>query len=196
MKDHRKKTSAASILAISALMAVIVTAPSAPAATSNPLPEKKTYGSLAEAATAAFYRVEPEAVGATAWNAAHGVQMNFNAEGWQLKSTAPTNGWSSRWHLVSFGYGENQTAAAKGDLQTNDNRLELKRAGQGLTEWLVNEPSGVEHGFTLTTRPRGQTSAAALRLVLKVEGDLTVRADEDGQRLTLARQRRGAGHAL
>lgn len=186
MKYRQKKSAATSILAVSALMAVMATAPNAPAATSNPLHEKKTYKSLAEAATAAFYRIEPEATGATAWNAAHGVQMSFNTEGWQLKSTAPANGWSSSWHLVSFGYGEDQTAAAKGDLRTNDNRLELKRAGQGLTEWLVNQPSGVEHGFTLTTRPRGQTGDAALRLVLKIEGDLTARADEDGQRLTLA----------
>jgi len=147
--------------------------------------ENKIYDSLAEAVTAARYEVDFAERSATAKNDAHDLQMNFTDGGLQLKSTAKDKNWISNWRLSSFGYGTNQNAAAKGDLQSNGNRVELKRNEQNLTEWYENSPNGVEHGFTLAARPNLESSNQALRLVIAIDGDLTAQADENGQALTL-----------
>ena len=56
------------------------------------------------------------------------------------------------------------------------------RAGLGLTEWFINRPSGLEHGFTLERRPAGE---GALRLDIAIEGDLSPVPGADGQRIEL-----------
>ena len=91
------------------------------------LKENKIYDSLAAAVTAARYQVDSADTSATAKNDAHDLQMNFTDGGLQLKSTAKDKNWISNWRLSSFGYGTNQNAAAKGDSQSNGNRVELKR---------------------------------------------------------------------
>ncbi len=151
----------------------------------NYLKETGSYNSLSEAFAAARYSVDQNEKGATAENIANNLQMNFTEAGLQLSSADKENIWNSNWSLSSFGYGEQQQTVAKGNLQTSGNRVELKRDKQNLTEWFVNETSGIEHGFTLTKRPFGNANDEALRLVLKVEGDLTARADVDGQMLSL-----------
>jgi hypothetical protein len=83
------------------------------------LKKNGSYKSLSEAFEAARYKVEKKETGATANNNANGLQINFNAEGLQLRSADKKNDWSSKWSLSSFGYGGDQTAAEKGDLQTN-----------------------------------------------------------------------------
>ncbi len=149
------------------------------------LKQTGTFDSLAEAVTAARYRVDAADTGASANNEANDLQMNFTDSGWQLKSTAKDKSWSSSWRLSSFGYGTNQRAAASGSWQTAENRVELRRASQQIIEWFVNEPNGVEHGFTLGARPGLDNNGEALRLVMAIDGDLTAQADENGQALTL-----------
>jgi hypothetical protein len=51
-----------------------------------------------------------------------------------------------------------------------------------MTEWFVNGSRGLEHGFTLTSRPGA--SAAALALHLAVRGTLTPRVSQDGRRVS------------
>ncbi len=164
-----------------------VTKPVVPrAAATNHLKKAGTFTSLSEAVTAARYQIDEVATGAKGSNSAHGFQINFDSDGLQLISTANGSNWSTKWSLSSFGYGEDQTAAEKGDLQTNGNRVEIRRQKQNLTEWFVNETSGLEHGFTIAQRPAGSSKDEALRLVMKVKGDLKARADDDGQMLTLS----------
>jgi hypothetical protein len=150
------------------------------------LKQSGAYDSLAAAFEAARYRIKPSETGAVASNEANDLRMNFTESGWQIKSTAKDKNWRSAWRLSSFGYGERQTAAADGKLQTDGNRIEIWRESQQLTEWFENTARGVEHGFTLAARPAEGNNGEALRLVMTLGGDLTARADADGQGLTLA----------
>jgi hypothetical protein len=149
------------------------------------LKQTGSFPSLAAAVKAARYEVEAGETGATAHNAANNLLLDFTAGGLRLESAGEGEGWSSSWRLRSFGYGSEQTAAAQGALRSDGNRVEVKRDEQNLTEWYVNTPGGLEHGFILASRPRAEKSGEALRLVLAVEGDLKARADEDGRALTL-----------
>ena len=148
--------------------------------------ENGSHFSPSDAVTAARYEIEKKDAGATGNNVANGLDLNFNTDGLQLKSSEKENIWNANWSLSSFGYGKNQTKANKGDLITDGNRVEIKREKQNITEWFVNEASGVEHGFTLAERPASEKSENEnLRLVMKVDGDLTAKANDDGQMLTL-----------
>lgn len=44
---------------------------------------------------------------------------------------------------------------------TNGNRIEYHR-GDGVTEWYVNDPRGLEQGFTILEEPRGESGRVAL----------------------------------
>ena len=70
------------------------------------------------------------------------------------------------------------------------NRIEYRR--DGLTEWYVNGPLGLEQGFTMTTPP-GKANGAALTLRLALAGDLTPALNAEGTTLELARK---DGHAI
>ena len=144
------------------------------------------YDSLATAFEAARYRIKANETGAAANNEANDLRLNFTESGWQINSTTKDKNWRSAWRLSSFGYGARQTAAADGELQTDGNRIEMRRESQQLTEWFENTAGGVEHGFTLAARPVEGSNGEALRLVMTLGGDLTAQADTDGQALTLA----------
>ncbi len=186
------------ILRLGALAATVLFSKNTPSATAanlgtlrgeaavDQLRKDGNYNSLADAVAAAGYRIETDGASAIARNAANGLQMNFTAEGWQLKSTAKENAWTSNWRLQSFGYGGNQTPAATGDLKTSGNRVELKREAQNLTEWFVNNPAGIEHGFVLQEAPGARVNHAPLRLVMRVDGELIARTDAEGKKLTLS----------
>ena len=149
------------------------------------LQKSGAYDSLAAAVTAARYRAERDETGARVMNDANGFEVSFAGSSWQLKSTTQEKRWVSKWRLRSFGYGREQTTAADGGWHSAENRVELRRDSQQITEWFVNSPDGVEHGFTLAARPGTAKAGEPLRLVMKLEGDLTARADGDGQVLTL-----------
>ncbi len=176
----------ARIFIASILLAFAITSVSGAA----PAPKvNRSYQSLSEAITAVRYAVAESGIDATAANAANHLRMSFTPDGTQLESMAREKGWSLKWGLHSVGYGGNQTTVPAGELRTNGNRMELVRSGQNLTEWFVNNPSGLEHGFTVDAPPGTNPNRDALRLVMRVTGDLTARADEDGQALTLTSER-------
>lgn len=149
------------------------------------LKQTGTYESLAEAVAAARYQVNAADTGASASNDANGMNMTFTQTGLQLRSTVGGRTSTSNWRMTSLGYGETQTPAGDGNWRTSENRAELLRKEQQVTEWFINTSDGLEHGFTLASRPEVQTRGEALRLVVSVDGDLTVKADENGQALTL-----------
>ncbi len=142
---------------------------------------------ISETVTTKSYAIYQNDKGAKAYNAANNLQIDFTELGLKINSTVKKNDWSSNWSLSSFGYGAEQTAADKATLQTNGNRVELKREKQNITEWFVNEKSGVEHGFILSERPDSKKpdDDKVLRIVMNVRGDLTAQADDDEQMLTL-----------
>ncbi|MEO7659384.1 MAG: hypothetical protein ABIV48_07195, partial [Pyrinomonadaceae bacterium] len=149
------------------------------------LKQNGTFDSLNNALTLARYSAATDNSGVIARNEANDLDLNFSDKGLVMNSTLPGREWRSDWRLTSVGYGDGQTDAAKGELKTLGNRIELVRREQGLTEWFENRPNGVEHGFTLTTRPQSQPRTGDLRLVMSLNGDLRANADGDGKGLTL-----------
>ena len=63
---------------------------------------------------------------------------------------------------------------------TNGNRVEFRR--MGLTEWYVNRPEGLEHGFTIE-KPTFKTGRE-IQLNLSVSGGFAVTLDGDGRGAT------------
>ena len=147
------------------------------------LKQDGSYNSLAEAMTAARYgmrEVEGSPKEAWAQNPQQSLNSRFDETGLRLVVKAgPEERYPSRWELKSVA-GE---AVPSGTLQRAGQTLELERAELGLTEWYVNRPSGLEHGFTLENRP--EAAGGLLELTLSVTGRLGVRAEEDGQSLVV-----------
>lgn len=168
---------------------------------------------------------------ATAANPAHGISSTFTPEGLRLRvgTGAAEDGrtLTSDWRLESLGYGADQTPVPAGELKVTGQRAEIVRGGAPpspsafhtphLTEWFVNTPGGLEHGFTLTARPQfvvpplgdlgveppeggtpnhdsqARMPEQPLRLVMAVSGDLAPVTDAAEQRLEL---RDAAGRAV
>lgn len=154
------------------------------------LKESGQYDSLAAAYEAARHEVradeaQPDGV-LHAQNPGHGLSASFDRHGLQLSvQRHGTEGerLTSRWRLDSVGRDGAVEKVPAGDaLRRDGQRAEIVRDGLGLTEWFVNRPSGLEHGFTLDRRPAGE---GALRLDIAIEGDLSPVPAADGQRIEL-----------
>ncbi|MGE0884374.1 MAG: putative Ig domain-containing protein [Blastocatellales bacterium] len=87
--------------------------------------------------------------------------------------------------LQSIGFGSELQQVAPGEVSGHQQTIEIKR--DGLREWFVNGPEGLEHGFTLDERPQSaiRNPQSALRLALQVGDGWRVTANEDGQSVTL-----------
>ena len=139
------------------------------------------YESLDEAIHTAQYSMlkvagAPEKV--YAQNAKHGLNATFDSKGLHLNVPNKDKGsYQSNWRLESAGGAE----VATGELRRDGQRLEISRPG--LTEWFVNRPTGLEHGFTLESRP--MEAGAKLLLSIAVEGDLIISVRDNGQRAEL-----------
>ena len=85
-----------------------------------------------------------------ATNPAHRFEARFNTEGLWIKPTGQT-GWEFGLALTGWGRpGALDTADVRW-LSSDEDRVELDR---GLvTEWFVNSPQGIEHGFTIPSPP-------------------------------------------
>jgi hypothetical protein len=125
---------------------------------------------------------EPGAGAYQAPNRAHNLRTYFGPQGISIVPRAGTPAWELSLALTGYGYA--------GDLQPVDateptvaaNRVTYQRPlsgpGEGLTEWYVNDASGLKQGFTLTAAPIPLTAAppaqASYPLVLELAlaGDL------------------------
>jgi hypothetical protein len=95
--------------------------------------------------------------------------------------------------LKTLGRGDRLELVADASLDSRKNRVSLWR--EGLTEWYVAGPFGVEQGFTLARRPRGADGPVTLGL--RLEGDARARRSKDGAVfLTAPGQRRLSYGAL
>ena len=88
-----------------------------------------------------------------------------------------------RWGLELKSYGFNGEERSVNHAHVNADVEKLSYQWDSLmTEWFVNETRGLEHGFTLATRPG--TGASPLTLHLTVRGTLTPLVSLDGRRIT------------
>jgi hypothetical protein len=86
-------------------------------------------------------------------NPANRFETGFDRSGMRLK---PTEGSSWEWRLALTGWGRpgSLEAGSVAGLHAEQDRVELDRGP--LTEWFVNTPEGLEHGFTVPVRPRAE----------------------------------------
>ena len=109
-------------------------------------------------------------------NPAHRFEGRFDAAGLRL---APTEGTGWAWGLSLTGWGRPGAldAADVRWLSSDEDRVELDRGL--LTEWFVNSPDGLEHGFTVPVPPRDDGNRLVLDMALA--GGLRPVFAEDGQ---------------
>ncbi|MCI0389939.1 MAG: putative Ig domain-containing protein [Acidobacteria bacterium] len=86
--------------------------------------------------------------------------------------------------LHSLGYGASMQVVAPGEVSGDKQTINLAR-DNGVQEWYVNGPEGLEQGFTLAEPPGGRHPAVPLRLALRVSAGWRAVASEDGKAVTL-----------
>ena len=114
-------------------------------------------------------------------NRGHEFDAGFDAGGVRVRSGGAAIGLS----LAALGRGTALRAVVAGTRRAGANRVEYRRPG--VTEWYVNGPLGLEHGFTLLRRPAAVAAAGrgAVTLALDLAGDLSPRLDADRRGLAL-----------
>lgn len=113
-------------------------------------------------------------------NPDHRLAVNFTPTNLRVRQGAET--WELALH--GYGYGDELRAAPHTTPRAIANRVEYRR--EGMTEWYVNGPFGLEQGFTLPRAP-GERSGDPLTLAFTLSGNLTARADKGGRDVTLTR---------
>lgn len=120
-----------------------------------------------------------------AQNPAQRLRAEFTRSDFRVEGEARPGGdwaWGSR--LVSVGYGSQQRPVPAATLVAHGSRIEYRRGT--LVEWYVNEPGGIEQGFTLPEPPGVSEDGAALTLELALLGDLVPRVVREGHELAFA----------
>ena len=123
-------------------------------------------------------------------NTAQRLRAEVNASGVQIESD-PSTVVGSSWHLglqlARVGRGAHLAPVAPAEEpRATSNRASLLH-GQGIEEWYVNGPLGIEQGFILDAPPEGRVGTRSDELLLEVQvaGDLTPSMRADGQAVTL-----------
>ena len=118
------------------------------------------------------YRASENGQGLQAPNRAHNLRTYFDPGGIRVHDrTAIGSPELVRISLAAIGRADALAPVpSSGSVVANENRVEIRRAS--LVEWYVNSASGLEQGFTLEQRPRG-------------DGPLIVELDVDGGRAAL-----------
>ncbi len=164
------------------------------------LRDEGVYDSLVAAIGRAKYAIQPVDGRRTsnahaeyeALNPARDLRAAFTPSGVRVHSNGDRK-WQFGLELQSIGYGEDLRSLTAGAVTAEDDRLEIRKRTVGpgssdVVEWYVNTPAGLEHGFTLASRPGRQRVPVAagdwLRLTLALSGDVRgeVSADRQGVR--------------
>jgi hypothetical protein len=127
------------------------------------------------------------------WSApsrAHGFRSRVSVGGIEVvPRTADSFDTNAEWKLSiatsGFGRGSISARLVRAAVSANDERVELDHGA--LTEWFVNEPRGLEQGWTIAQSPTGAAGSGhgePLWLALEFGGDLNARVDASGRALT------------
>lgn len=127
-----------------------------------------------------MYRTVPDLSGEGEYrleNPPHSVSAEFHTRGVRI-SSGKEGEWS--WSLRFSGYGRGQIVEHGADarLTADGNRVEYVYS-DGVTEWYVNGPLGLQQGFTFESRPL-PSHEGALEVRMAVLGDVTVEVEEGG----------------
>ena len=107
-------------------------------------------------------------------------RAQFDARGFMV--TPDSGSWTWGLQLESFGLtGSELTLSGKAEVNSAGQTVEYKWSHQ-LTEWFVNDPRGLEHGFTVHSRPPGNETE--MRFNLRTRGGLAPNVHPDRQAIT------------
>lgn len=107
----------------------------------------------------------------------------FDRDGFTVR---PEQGnWSWGLELTSYGVGNQRMRVGAGVIGVDGEKIRYGR-DERLEEWVINDRAGIEHGFTIRSRPAGPPDKR-LRLQLRYRGDLRPVTAVTGQSLTLGR---------
>jgi hypothetical protein len=157
------------------------------AAALNQLKQDGQYEALQAALRQARFsvsRAEQTPLGRAAWHAPNptaGYDAYVTEAG---VSIAITNESYVSLSLHRIGYGTALQAVLPGEVSGDKQTIHVTR-DNGVREWYVNGPDGLEQGFTLAEPPGVRWQGAPLRLVLQVSKGWRAVASKDGQRVTL-----------
>lgn len=174
-REARRRVSTSRLLA-TALVATLPAAPclanQPPGATFQDLPlVRQAAISAGLGADDARYHAREEGDGFRLDNQRHRLSATITAEGMMLDRGTPRIGL----RLEAWGCDRDRVTAGAPRLAAERNRLELQR--EGVVEWYVNGPAGIEQGFTFERPLAGCAEAATLELELAARGTLSVEAD-------------------
>ena len=128
------------------------------------------------------YEVSRKANEYQATNEAHQLQFSFTSDTVEVIDPSTHTTWQMM--LTRYGYGSRLTCAPPADLIALGNRIEYRRGT--LTEWYVNNPLGLEQGFTLQEPPEiDSTSDDYLTFEVTLTGALQPVLAADGQSVAL-----------
>ncbi len=101
----------------------------------------------------------------------------FDGRGFTI--TPDAAGWAFGLELRSYGWGGEQHRVAHPRSVAADGGRLAYRWDERITEWYVNDARGLEHGYTLATRPA--SADGSLTMMLAVRGGLDARVAANGR---------------
>jgi hypothetical protein len=132
---------------------------------------------LREAVVEATYGVVQDGQACSASNPAQGMRSAFTAQGIQVSGDSETRGsWTLSFSLEAWGRPGSMQVPAPAEPTVQGRRVEYRRGE--LIEWYVNDPQGLEQGFTLNESPAG---AGSLEIVLGTGDGFTVEIGPGGR---------------
>ena len=139
-----------------------------------------------EAITRIEYEFNPSEPGSySAPNRIQNLRTTITGAGLHLTTREPSDEpWKLTLRLSGVGRGDDLADPGPGQVGVEADRVELARGL--LTEWFVNRPSGLEHGFTIPERP-GSGGDGPLVLEMVVEGNVALVPDLDARGVTFTR---------
>lgn len=119
-----------------------------------------------------------------------GQQWTTLFDGAGFTTTPDAGGWSWGLQLVRYGWSEDEReATAPRSVSAEGERVAYVWDDQ-LTEWYVNDPRGLEHGYTVHARPEGVSGP--LCLALAIRGGLLPEISENGRDVRFVDEQGGA----
>jgi hypothetical protein len=134
----------------------------------------------------AEYEFSPAGAGAwTAPNRAHDLRARLGEGGLELTSrTRGEAAWRLTLDAALFGREGALEPAGRSRIEAAGSRAELRR--DGFTEWYVNDPRGLEQGFTIEGPPDGGDPRRPLVIGITLDGDVSAALAEDGRAVLIS----------
>ena len=135
---------------------------------------------IRQAYLASRHEIREASLGHEAFNPTQRWTTVFDGHGFEL---SPTNGdWSWGLNLTSYGWGADQSLTGKPRTISPEGGRIVYEWDTHLTEWYVNDTRGLEHGYTVSSRPALEDGASrSLELILEVRGCLEPVVSTDGR---------------